>query len=112
MEHSNIEEVLATQTILAEVQEYAPLLARKKRLSADLVLLAVATLPVTVVDSSVYTTSLSEARRRMGRRDPDDIDILALALHFGLPIWSNDNGFEVAGVEWYTTASLLAKLHS
>lgn len=112
LEHSNIEEVLATQTILAEVQEYAPLLARKKRLSADLVLLAVATLPVTVVDSSVYTTSLSEARRRIGRRDPDDIDILALALHFGLPIWSNDNGFEVAGVEWYTTASLLAKLHS
>jgi predicted nucleic acid-binding protein len=110
LEHPDVEEVFTAETTLAEVQEYASLLAKKKRLSADLVLLAVATLPVTVVDSSVYARSVSEARRRIGRRDPDDIDILALALHFGVPIWSNDNDFEVAGVEWYTTADLLARL--
>jgi predicted nucleic acid-binding protein len=61
--------------------------AGKHRLSADLVLLAVATLPATVVDSSIYARAVSEARRRIGRRDPGDIDILALAHHFGLPIW-------------------------
>ena len=110
LEHPDIKEVLTAEATLAEVREYAPLLAKKKRLSTDLVLLAVATLPVTVVDSSVYARSVSEARRRIGRRDPDDIDILALALHFGLPIWSNDNDFEIAGVEWYTTADLLARL--
>jgi predicted nucleic acid-binding protein len=110
LEHPNVEEVFTAEATLAEVQEYAPLLARKKRLSADLVLLAAATLPVTVVDSSVYARSVSEARRRIGRRDPDDIDILALALHFGLPIWSNDSDFEIAGIEWYTTADLLARL--
>ena len=112
LEHSNVEEVFTAETTLAEVQEYAPALAKKKRLPADLVLLAVATLPVTVVDPSVYARSVSEARRRIGRRDPDDIDILALALHFGLPIWSNDNDFEVAGIEWYTTADLLTRLRS
>jgi predicted nucleic acid-binding protein len=111
LDHPHVEEVLTAEATLAEVQEYASLLARKKHLSADLVLLTVATLPVTIVDSSVYARSVSEARRRIGRRDPDDIDILALALHFGLPIWSNDNDFEVAAVEWYTTADLLAKLH-
>jgi predicted nucleic acid-binding protein len=110
LEHPNIEEVLTAEATLAEVREYAPLLAKKKRLSTDLVLLAVATLPVTVVDSSVYARSVLEARRRIGRRDPDDIDILALALHFDLPIWSNDNDFEVAGIKWYTTADLLARL--
>jgi predicted nucleic acid-binding protein len=109
LDHPTVEEVL-TETTRAELQEYEPVLSKKKRLSADLVLLAVATLPVTVVDSSVYARSVSEARRRIGRRDPDDIDILALALHFGLPIWSNDNDFEIAGVEWYTTADLLARL--
>jgi predicted nucleic acid-binding protein len=109
LDHPTVEEVL-TETTLAELQEYEPVLSKKKRLSADLVLLAVATLPVTVVDSSVYARSVSEARRRIGHRDPDDIDILALALHFGLPIWSNDNDFEAAGVEWYTTADLLAML--
>jgi predicted nucleic acid-binding protein len=72
--------------------------------------IVVATLPVTAVNASVYARSVSEARRRIGRRDPDQIDILALALHFGLPIWSNDNDFEAAGVEWYTTADLLAHL--
>jgi len=110
LEYPNVEGVVTAETTLAEVQEYAPLLAKKKRLSADLVLLAVATLAVTVVDSSVYARSVSEARRRIGRRDPDDIDILALALHFGLPVWSNDNDFEISGVEWYTTANLLARL--
>ncbi len=110
LEHPTVEEIFTAEATLAEVQEYAPVLAKKKRLSTDLVLLAAVTLPVTVVDSSVYARSVSEARRRIGRRDPDDIDILALALHFGLPIWSNDNDFETAGVEWYTTADLLARL--
>ena len=60
----------------------------------------------------VLTTeaSVSEAKRRIGRRDPDDVEILALSLHFAVPIWSNDNDFEDAGVEWRTTAELLAKL--
>ena len=57
----------------------------------DLVLLSVATLPVNV-------------------RDPDEVDLLALALHLGVPVWSKDNGFEDAGVEWYETAGLLKKL--
>jgi len=35
---------------------------------------------------------------------------LALALHTGLPLWSNDNDFVDAGVERYTTAELLRKL--
>jgi len=54
--------------------------------------------------------SIAEAQRRIGRRDPDDIDVLASALHAGVPVWSNDSDFEDAGVEWFTTAALLAKL--
>jgi len=27
-----------------------------------------------------------------------------------VPVWSNDNDFEDAGVEWCTTAELLSKL--
>jgi predicted nucleic acid-binding protein len=73
--------------------------------------MAVATLPVTVVDGSVYQDSVVEATRRIGRRDPDDVEILALAIHFQIPIWSNDNDFTDTGVEWYTTARLLARLN-
>jgi predicted nucleic acid-binding protein len=92
------------------VQEYAAGLARKKRLDPDVVLMAVATLPVTVVDEVGYWSSALEAKRRIGRRDTDDVDILALALHTGLPLWSNHNDFTDAGVEWFTTADLLVKL--
>lgn len=53
---------------------------------------------------------LSSAGRRIGKRDPDDVDVLALALTLNLPVWSNDNDFENAGVEWYTTAELLKTL--
>jgi predicted nucleic acid-binding protein len=108
--HPQVEEVLTTAVTLAEVQEYAGRLARKKRLPVDLVLLAAATLPVTTVDRSSYSSSLPEARRRIAQRDPDDVDILALAIHLNLPVWSNDNDFEDTGVVWYTTAALLAYL--
>jgi len=44
------------------------------------------------------------------KRDPDDVDVLALALDLNLAAWSNDNDFEDAGVEWHTTAELLKAL--
>jgi predicted nucleic acid-binding protein len=36
--------------------------------------------------------------------------VLALALQLGHAVWSNDNDFEDAGVEWHTTAELLKAL--
>jgi len=72
--------------------------------------MAVATLPVKVVEREVYEESIPEAKRRIGRRDPDDVEILALALHTGAALWSNDNDFEDADIEWFTTAELLERL--
>lgn len=103
-------EVLTAEATFEEVREYAAQLAVKKRLSVDIVLMAVASLPVTIVEQAVYKARIPEAKRRIGRRDPDDVEIMALALHFGIPVWSNDNDFADAGVEWYTTAQLLRKL--
>jgi predicted nucleic acid-binding protein len=110
LNHPRVEEILTTETAFAEVQEYAPYLAQRKRLSLDTLLLAVSTLPVTVVGPEVYAAKMREAERRIGRRDPNDVDLLALALHLHALVWSNDNDFEEAGVEWYTTAELLRKL--
>lgn len=69
-----------------------------------------AALPVTVVERSEYERHLPEAERRIGKRDPDDVDVLALALDLNFAVWSNDNDFEDAGVEWHTTAELLKML--
>jgi len=76
----------------------------------DTMLLAAATLPVSVVERAAYARELAQARRLIERRDPDDIDLLALALHLRIPLWSNDRDFEAAGIERYTTAELLKKL--
>jgi predicted nucleic acid-binding protein len=73
-------------------------------------LLAVAALPVSVVERETYARTVAQARRLIGQRDPDDIEILALALHLKIPLWSNDNDFRDTGVEWYTTAELLQRL--
>lgn len=105
-----IDELLTTTSTFAEVEEYASILARKRRLPSDLVLLAVAALPVTVVERTEYAASLSRARKMIGRRDPDDVDILALAIHRRLPLWSNDKDFEGTGIEWLTTEALLRRL--
>lgn len=108
--HSSVGEVLTTSATVAEVQEYLSHLAQKRRLPLDTVLLAAATLPVTVVEREEYADRITEATKRLGSRDPDDVELLALALHLGLAVWSNDKDFEDAGVRWYTTARLLKKL--
>jgi len=108
--HPAVQEVLTTEHTLAEVEEYAWILAEKKRVRTDLLLLAVAALPVTVVGPAEYSKKLAEAIRRIGRRDPDDADLLALALQFRIPIWSNDRDFEGLRVELFTTEDLLRRL--
>ncbi|MGC2153829.1 MAG: PIN domain-containing protein, partial [Terriglobales bacterium] len=86
------------------------ILAREKRLPVDTLLLAMAALPVTVVEEPVYASAIPRARKLITQRDADDVDVLALALHMRLPLWSNDNDFEDTGIEWHTTAELLKKL--
>jgi predicted nucleic acid-binding protein len=110
LQHPDVETVSAPTFALDEVHEYVVVLAAKKRLRLDTLLLTLAALPVTVVDRWEYQRHLKEASRRMHHRDPNDVDVLALALHLGHAVWSNDNDFEDAGVEWHTTAELLKAL--
>ena len=108
--HAVVEQVYVAAATLGEVQEYVPVLARKKRLRLDVLLLSLAALPVVVVERAEYLERIPEAVKRLGQRDPDDVDVLALALHLGVPVWSNDDDFRETGVEWLTTATLLKRL--
>ena len=110
LRHEQVEQVFTVTTAYDDVFEYLPSLAKKRRLELDTLLLACAALPVTVVERSEYQDKLPTAKRRVGKRDPDDVDVLALALHLNVAVWSNDNDFEDSGVEWHTTAELLKML--
>jgi predicted nucleic acid-binding protein len=110
LNHPEVGTVFTAASTFAEVEEYAIVLARQKRLPLDVVLLATAALPVTVVSPTQYAKSVPEAKRRIGRRDPDDVDLLAMALHLQPPVWSNDKDFEGVAVDLFTTERLLRRL--
>lgn len=110
LRHPEIQSVLTTQSTMDEVRQYALVLARKKKLQPDIVLLAVAALPVVVIERTAYARQMSEATRRIGRRDADDVELLALALHLKIPLWSNDRDFEDAAIEVLTTEEALRLL--
>lgn len=110
LNHPQLGEIFTTEHTFAEVEEYASVLHSKKRLPSDILLLALAALPVTLVKRSQYARSMAEATRRIGPRDPDDVDLLALALHLQIPIWSNDRDFENLNIDLFTTERLLRHL--
>ena len=86
LQHPQIDEVLTAEATSAEIEAYVPILANRKRLSLDSLLLAIAALPVTVVEKSIYSSSLPRARKLIAGRNADEVDILALALHTNLPL--------------------------
>ena len=110
LSHAAVEEVLTSETVFAEVEEYAAVLGQKRKIPAETVMLAVASLPVSIVAREVYARSIAPARKQIEKRDPDDVELLALTLHFKVPLWSNDNDFEGCDVERFTTAGLLKRL--
>lgn len=91
LQHPSITEVFTPSSAYDEVLEHLRPVTRKKRLPYGKILLAFAALPVVVVEEEEYQRHISEAKRRIGARDPGDIDVLALALYRRCAVWSNDN---------------------
>ncbi len=104
---TSISEFAVPASVIDEVRAYLPRLADKLDASPMLLEFALDLLPLRVYSRSAYTRAMSEARRRIERRDPDDVEVLALTLRLGVPLWSNDRDFEETGVERFTTAQLL-----
>jgi predicted nucleic acid-binding protein len=103
-------EVLTPDSVISEVEEYIPYIAGRKGMDPELLRLTLASLPVQLVNRAEYESKIKEAEKRIGERDPDDVELVALALGSGIPAWSNENDLEGTGIEWYTTAELLREL--
>jgi predicted nucleic acid-binding protein len=58
---------------------------------------------VRVIPAEVYADLEADARLRLRRRDEDDWPIVALALHLGCPVWTEDQDFFGSGVATWTT---------
>ena len=87
-------DLLTTERTTWEVKKYLPQLAKYTENSPDHLLYLFELIPVRALQSKEYETSLSTAQLLIGERDPFDVDILALTLKTGVPLWSNDSDFE------------------
>lgn len=66
--------------------------------------------PVQIHERTEYADQIEKAGRLIAERDPEDVDVAALALKLNVPVWSNDNDFEAFPQGRYTTAQLLRAL--
>lgn len=90
-----------------EVEKYIPVFSIKRAIPPEDLYLALSTLPLFVCEEYFYEDEIKMAKKLIGGRDPDDIHLLALALHLKCPVWSNDKDFENIGIGLYTTVDLL-----
>lgn len=99
--------VVTTRKTLIEVREYLPEMAARYGLPPEVLEAQLGLLAIRAFAEETYARKLKEALRRIGHRDADDADLLALSMKLRVPVWSNDSDFSSAGVKWYTTARLL-----
>ena len=105
-----IKELAVTEKIMGEIRKYIPFIAEKVKKPAYWIDLHLSLLPLTIYPQKFYVERIEEAKLLIGKRDPKDIDILALGLKLGYPIWTNDKDFEEIDVKIYATARLLKVL--
>lgn len=86
--------LLTTEHTTWEVKKYFPQLASYSEKSPTQLLYLFELIPVRACQSKEYETYLPPAHLLIGDRDPFDVDILALTLKTGVPLWSNDSDFE------------------
>jgi predicted nucleic acid-binding protein len=85
------------QHTLFEVEKYIPAMAKKLgRPELDL-LREFELLPIVACQPNMYDSHVAEAISLISQRDPKDVQILALTLTLGFPLWTEDNDFD--GIE-------------
>jgi len=94
------------ETAYAEAEEHLRKLAIKRGGDPEkaIALLRAIRQLVELIGSDVYGEIESQARERLGERDPDDWPILASALALRCPIWTEDTDFFGCGVATWTSS--------
>lgn len=100
-------EIVTTEFNIKEIQLYLPYLADKYHLDAVALWMQFKMLPCEIKSTDYYHDKIALAEKYLRDRDPNDVDLAALALKEEIPLWSNDLDFTVLPIEVYPTAKLL-----
>ena len=103
-------EFITTAKKMDEVRKGLAHIAEKRDLELELLLAALDALPVEVIRKAAYASKMEAAVKAIGKRDPSDVDLLALVMAKNIPLWSEDRDFEDCPIELYTTEKLLKTL--
>jgi predicted nucleic acid-binding protein len=96
---------LTPDICLEEAQKYIPSIASKRNFDLALIEEGLVHLKsiMEIVPASLYEQYKSEAIQRIKQRDVNDWPILATALLFDCPIWTEDQDFFGTGVPTWTS---------
>lgn len=85
---------ITTETVINEVKKYIPLIAEKSNRSENYIRFTLSLLPIKAIPKDFYKESIKKAKPLIEERDKKDVEILALTLAAGVPLWSQDKDFE------------------
>lgn len=99
---------VTAQVAFNDAAKYLPGILAKRGFPPEKIDLALATLTeltllVTPFPEEVYKAFEGAAKQRLGGRDEEDWPFMALALHLGCPLWTEDRDFFGSGVATWTS---------
>ena len=101
----------SSQQTLFEVEKHIPFISRRTDRSELELLDEVQLLPITVHQPRMFEDHFRRAGEMIGQRDPRNVDLLALVLLVGYPLWTQDRDFDnLPGVIVHRTQELLGML--
>lgn len=88
-----------------EVEKHLPAIFKKRGMTAELPLEVFSNIKylLQIIDKSIYQERIIEAQQRIKDRDMHDWPVIATALLFNCPIWTEDNDFFGVGIPVWTT---------
>lgn len=102
---------ITTERTTWEVKKYMPKISVQTALAESELIKNFERIPIVAKQTSEYDAKRNQAEDLIARRDPKDVDILALALKFNVPIWTNDDDFKgLTELQIFTTADMFEKL--
>lgn len=100
-------EFITTEFTFKEVQRYLPCLAEQANVPQPLAEQTLLLLPLRRIPKKAYRSQLRQARRLISKRDPNDVELLALALALHCPVLSHDKDFEGLPIQLVKIKDLL-----
>jgi predicted nucleic acid-binding protein len=106
-------DLYSPQATLFEVAKHLPWLANRLHVSELAVFQTFQLLPIVACQPETYDLEVKQATELVGKRDPLDVPLLALALARRYMVWSDDRDFEgIAEIQLFKTSELLARIQS